>query len=68
MSNERDHIHPPGRHFERRIPEGDTHERDICGRCGHIHYSNPKVVVGSVVAQDNRILLCRRAIEPRKDL
>ncbi len=59
---------PPGPHFERRVPEGDTYERDVCGRCGHIHYANPKIVVGSVVACENRILLCRRAIEPRKGL
>src|ERR1700689_673019 len=57
---------PPGPHFELRVPEGDTYERYICGRCGHIHYSNPKIVVGSVVSFDDRILLCRRAIEPRK--
>jgi ADP-ribose pyrophosphatase YjhB (NUDIX family) len=59
---------PPGPHFERGIPPGDTYERYICGRCGHVHYSNPKVVVGSVVSFENRILLCRRAIEPRKGL
>jgi ADP-ribose pyrophosphatase YjhB (NUDIX family) len=59
---------PPGPHFERRVPEGDTYERYICGSCGYIHYANPKIVVGSVVSFDNRILLCRRAIEPRKGL
>ncbi|MGD0143868.1 MAG: NUDIX hydrolase [Rhizomicrobium sp.] len=58
----------PGPHFVRRVPDGDTSERDVCGRCGHIHYTNPKIVVGSVVVHDNRILLCRRAIEPRKGL
>jgi ADP-ribose pyrophosphatase YjhB (NUDIX family) len=59
----------PGPYFERRVPEGDTFERDVCGRCGHIHYANPKIVVGSVVVcGDNRILLCRRAIDPRKGL
>jgi ADP-ribose pyrophosphatase YjhB (NUDIX family) len=58
----------PGAHFERRVPEGDTAERYVCGRCGHIHYNNPKIVVGSVVAHGDRILLCRRAIEPRKGL
>lgn len=58
----------PGRHFKRRVPAGDTFERYVCGRCGHIHYSNPKIVVGSVVARGERILLCRRAIEPRKGL
>ena len=49
-----------------RIPEGDTRERRVCDDCGFIAYENPKVVVGSVVAHDDRILLCRRAIEPRR--
>jgi ADP-ribose pyrophosphatase YjhB (NUDIX family) len=57
---------PPGPRFERRVPQGDTTERYVCGDCGHIYYSNPKIVVGSVVAHDGKILLCRRAIEPRK--
>jgi ADP-ribose pyrophosphatase YjhB (NUDIX family) len=51
--------------FRRRIPEGDTHERDVCATCGFIHYVNPKIVTGSVVRHEGRILLCRRAIEPR---
>ncbi len=38
----------------------------MCGDCGHVHYTNPKIVVGSVVTWRERILLCRRAIEPRK--
>jgi ADP-ribose pyrophosphatase YjhB (NUDIX family) len=58
----------PGPQFERRVPEGDTAERYVCGRCGHIHYSNPKIVVGTVVVHEDRFLLCRRAIEPRKGL
>jgi ADP-ribose pyrophosphatase YjhB (NUDIX family) len=41
-------------------------ERYVCGDCGHIYYSNPKIVVGSVVVHEGRIMLCRRAIEPRK--
>jgi ADP-ribose pyrophosphatase YjhB (NUDIX family) len=52
--------------FERRIPEGDDRERMICAECGHIDYQNPKVVVGTVVVADDRILMCRRAIEPRR--
>lgn len=52
--------------FVRRIPEGDNRERLICPDCGHIAYDNPKIVVGSVVAAENRVLLCRRAIEPRR--
>jgi ADP-ribose pyrophosphatase YjhB (NUDIX family) len=51
--------------FERRVPEGDDHERLVCAECGHIDYENPKVVVGTVVVHDGRILMCRRAIEPR---
>jgi ADP-ribose pyrophosphatase YjhB (NUDIX family) len=52
--------------FVRTIPDGDNRERMVCGDCGHIAYENPKVVVGSVVVSDDRVLMCRRAIEPRK--
>jgi ADP-ribose pyrophosphatase YjhB (NUDIX family) len=51
--------------FVRRIPDGDNRERLICPDCGHIAYDNPKLVVGCVVVSDDRVLLCRRAIEPR---
>lgn len=57
---------PPGPNFVRRVPEGDTVERYVCGQCSHIHYANPKIVVGAVVSHEDRILLCKRAIEPRK--
>ncbi len=57
---------PAPEHFQRKVPDGDNRERLVCGDCGFIAYSNPKIVVGSVVeAGDGRILLCRRAIEPR---
>lgn len=52
--------------FSRGVPEGDDRERWICETCGWIHYRNPLVVVGSVVVHENRVLLCKRAIEPRK--
>ncbi|HJW24407.1 MAG TPA: NUDIX hydrolase [Rhodocyclaceae bacterium] len=48
-----------------RVPAGDTLPRHVCTRCGHIHYENPRLVVGCVAAWEDRILLCRRAIEPR---
>jgi ADP-ribose pyrophosphatase YjhB (NUDIX family) len=51
--------------FRREIPQGDTHERDVCTSCGFVHYVNPKIVTGSIVRFNKRILLCRRAIEPR---
>jgi ADP-ribose pyrophosphatase YjhB (NUDIX family) len=52
--------------FVRRIPSGDNRERLVCADCGHIAYENPKVVVGSVVVGDGSVLMCRRAIEPRR--
>jgi len=51
-----------------RIPDGDTLSRAVCDACGTIQYENPKVVVGCVPVMDERILLCRRAIEPRYGL
>jgi len=48
-----------------RIPPGDSLPRDVCDACGSVHYQNPKLVVGCVPEWDGRILLCRRAIEPR---
>jgi ADP-ribose pyrophosphatase YjhB (NUDIX family) len=52
--------------FQRRVPEGDDRDRLVCGDCGFVAYENPKIVVGSVVIEDGRVLLCRRAIEPRR--
>ena len=51
--------------FETRIPEGDNRHRQVCSDCGFIAYENPKVVVGAVVTFEGKILLCRRAINPR---
>ncbi|MGH6903310.1 MAG: NUDIX hydrolase [Geminicoccaceae bacterium] len=51
-----------------RRPEGDTADRHVCTACGEIHYLNPKVVVGAVCRWQDRVLLCRRAIEPRSGL
>jgi len=56
----------PTSRFAREVPEGDDHLRLVCRDCGFINYENPKVVVGSVAAWEDKILLCRRAIEPRK--
>lgn len=52
--------------FSHHVPEGDTHERAVCDDCGYVAYENPKVVVGSVVVHAGQVLLCRRAIEPRR--
>jgi hypothetical protein len=49
-----------------KIPDGDDRERLTCPDCGFIAYENPRIVVGVVArADDERILLCRRAIPPR---
>jgi ADP-ribose pyrophosphatase YjhB (NUDIX family) len=50
----------------RQIPEGDNNLRLVCPDCGYIAYENPKVIVGAVCYDGDKILLCKRAIEPRK--
>jgi ADP-ribose pyrophosphatase YjhB (NUDIX family) len=52
--------------LSRAVPAGDTRERMVCNDCGFIAYENPKVVVGAVVTFEDRLLLCRRAIQPRR--
>jgi len=51
-----------------RIPEGDNLPRFICDSCGEIHYQNPKIVAGCIPEWEDKILLCKRAIEPRHGL
>jgi ADP-ribose pyrophosphatase YjhB (NUDIX family) len=53
---------------ELRIPEGDNLPRHVCIACGVIHYQNPKIVVGCIPEWEDKVLLCRRAIEPRHGL
>jgi ADP-ribose pyrophosphatase YjhB (NUDIX family) len=49
-----------------RVPDdGDTHQRAVCPACDTIHYENPLNVVGTVPALGDRVLLCKRNIEPR---
>ena len=57
---------PSGPSFVRRVPEGDELPRRVCESCGFIDYENPKIVVGSVCHWQDKLLLCRRAIDPRK--
>lgn len=51
--------------LEFRIPDGDSLPRHVCPACRTIHYQNPKVVVGCLPEWEGKVLLCRRAIEPR---
>lgn len=54
-----------GQKVTKQIPEGDNRLRDVCEHCETIHYQNPKMVAGSLPISGDRVLLCKRAIEPR---
>ncbi|MCK0107520.1 NUDIX hydrolase [Marinobacter sp. S0848L] len=54
-----------GQQVEQKIPEGDNRYRYVCVSCETIHYQNPRIIAGTVPVWDGKILLCRRAIEPR---
>jgi ADP-ribose pyrophosphatase YjhB (NUDIX family) len=54
--------------LEFRVPDGDTLPRYLCSACGTVHYQNPKVVVGCLPVWREQVLLCKRAIEPRRGL
>ncbi len=55
-----------GKPVARTVPAGDHLPRHVCTGCGTVHYQNPKIVAGCVPEHEGRILLCRRAIEPRR--
>ena len=52
--------------MEKKIPPGDDHERFVCPKCDYIHYLNPINIVSVIAVYDGKVLLCRRAIEPRE--
>ena len=54
-----------GSPVEFKIPDDDNKERAVCTVCGHIHYQNPKVVSGCILEWEDKIVLCKRATEPR---
>jgi ADP-ribose pyrophosphatase YjhB (NUDIX family) len=51
-----------------KVPAGDTLPRFVCDTCLVIHYQNPRIVAGCIPEWEDRILLCRRAIEPQYGL
>ncbi len=55
-----------GGRVSQRIPPGDHLSRFVCDACGAIHYQNPRIVVGCVPEHEGRLLICKRAIEPRR--
>ncbi len=52
--------------FESLVPEGDDRPRRVCAHCTFVDYQNPKIVAGAVCVADDLILLCKRAINPRR--
>ncbi len=50
------------------VPEGDNHQRFVCNSCDTVHYQNPKNVAGAILTWQDKVLLCKRAIEPRYGL
>ncbi|HIE54456.1 MAG TPA: NUDIX domain-containing protein [Chromatiaceae bacterium] len=54
-----------GGELDLRVPAGDNRPRHVCTGCGEIHYLNPKMVTGCIPVWEDRVLLCKRAIEPR---
>ena len=50
------------------VPEGDNRERFVCSHCQHIHYQNPRIIAGCLPFYEDQVLLCRRAIEPRRGM
>ena len=55
-----------GHAVEHRIPDGDSRERAVCPSCQTVHYQNPKIIAGCLPIWGDQVLLCRRAIEPRR--
>lgn len=51
-----------------RIPASDDRERHVCDSCGHVHYVNPRIIVCALPCFEDKVLLCKRAIEPRYGL
>jgi ADP-ribose pyrophosphatase YjhB (NUDIX family) len=57
-----------GAPVELRIPPDDNRVRHVCTGCGEVHYQNPKLIVGAIPEWQGKVLMCRRAIEPRHGL
>lgn len=57
-----------GQTVQQKTPEGDNRQRYVCSSCNTVHYQNPRVIAGCIAEHDGKILLCKRAIEPRYGL
>ena len=47
------------------IPQGDNRHRYVCDKCEFIFYENPRIIAGCIPVYGEKVLLCKRAIEPR---
>jgi len=56
-----------GGELSKRIPRDDDRERHVCDSCETVHYQNPRIIVGCLPVFGEQVLLCRRAIEPRRN-
>lgn len=54
-----------GKPVKLRTPSGDNRDRHVCDHCDTIHYQNPRIIAGCIPVHQGRVLLCRRAIQPR---
>jgi len=54
-----------GKLVSQKIPSGDNRLRYVCDSCETIHYQNPRIIAGCIAEHEDKILLCKRAIEPR---
>jgi ADP-ribose pyrophosphatase YjhB (NUDIX family) len=57
-----------GKPVTQRVPAGDNLPRYVCDTCQTIHYQNPNIVTGCIPVLGDKVLLCKRAIEPRYGL
>ena len=54
-----------GAKITQQIPDGDQKLRHVCSQCDTIHYLNPKIITGCLIEHEDKVLLCRRAIDPQ---
>jgi ADP-ribose pyrophosphatase YjhB (NUDIX family) len=57
-----------GKELSYTIPAGDDRHRHVCPACDTVHYQNPNIITGCIAVHEDRVLLCKRAIEPRAGL
>lgn len=60
------YCHQCGQKTEHKVPDADNRMRYVCATCNVVHYENPNIVAGTIPVYQGKVLLCRRAIEPRQ--